>query len=217
LRYTSVPTDDISSTSGSPGRVGPATGGQDITALLRDLADGRAGSMERLMPLVYDELQRLARHHRFAWGREPGFETKSLVHEAYLKLVGQDVSWESRRQFYAIASRAMRSILIDNARRFARQKREGGRERVAMADDLLVSEMRGEELLDLDRALRRLEAADEQRSRIVEYRVFGGLTVEETAEALGISPATVKRSWTLARAWLYQELSAGGPHADDGP
>ena len=215
LRYTSSLTDDIPLPTGSPRRDGPDTGGQDITALLHDLADGRMGSMDRLLPLVYDELQRLAHHHRYAWGRGPGFETKSLVHEAYLKLVGQDVSWESRRQFFAVASRAMRSILIDNARRIGRQKREGRRERVPMSEDLLISNARGEELLDLDRALCRLEVADGQLARIVECRIFGGLTVEEIADALAISPATVKRHWNLARAWLYQELS-GVLQADDG-
>ena len=171
--------------------------------------------MERLLPLVYDELQRLAHHHRYAWGREPGLETKSLVHEAYLRLVGQDVGWESRGQFFAIASRAMRSILIDNARRFGRQKREGQRDRVPMSDDLLVSDARSEELLDLDRALQRLERSNDRLARIVEYRVFGGLTVDETADALGVSAATVKRSWNLAQAWLYRELVA--PQPGDGP
>jgi RNA polymerase sigma factor (TIGR02999 family) len=181
----------------------------DITALLRAAGDGQDGAMERLVTLVYDELQRLARHQRHVWGgvRAPG--TRSLVHEAFVKLAGQDIDWQSRGQFFFIASRAMRSILVDNARHFARQKREGARQQVPLSDDLLVSEARGDDLLELDRALSRLEAADPQLARTVECRIFGGLTIEETADALGVSPATIKRSWNLARAWLHQEMTTG--------
>jgi RNA polymerase sigma factor (TIGR02999 family) len=133
--------------------------------------------------------------------------TRSLVHETYLRLVEHEhLEGRGRAQFFALASRAMRSILIDNARRTARQKREGARVRVPLSDDLLVSEARSDELIALDEALEKLAASDERLGRIVECRVFGGLTIEEAAEAMDLSPATVKRGWTLARAWLYEEL-----------
>lgn len=181
--------------------------GHDITILLRELGAGRDGAMDRLLPLVYDELRKLAHHHRYAWGSAQAPGTKSLVHEAYLKLADQDVDWQCRGQFFAIASRAMRSILVDNARRWSRQKREGQRRQVPLTDDVLVSESRADELLELDAALDRLKDADAHMAQVVECRVFGGLTVEETGDALGLSPATVKRRWSLARAWLYQELT----------
>jgi RNA polymerase sigma factor (TIGR02999 family) len=159
--------------------------------------------------MVYDELLALARGQRAAWN---GFEkpgTTSLVHEAYLKLVDQTrVDWRSRAQFFYVASRAMRSILIDNARWHGRAKRDGG-VRVPLEEGHLVSAERADELLAVDRALARLSAAEERLGRIVECRLFGGLTVEETAETLEVSPATVKRGWDLARAWLHRELASG--------
>lgn len=188
-----------------------------VTALLNEAGLGRADAVPRVLPLVYDELCVLARRHRFRWrdARSPG--TGSLVHEAYLKLVDQSqVRWESRAQFFTIASRVMRSILVDNARHFSRQKRGGPQRQVPLEDHLLVSEEYSAELLALDDALSRLSAADERLGRIVECRFFGGLTVEESAEALGISPATVKRGWTTARAWLYQQLTEGAGPAPAG-
>jgi RNA polymerase sigma factor (TIGR02999 family) len=183
---------------------------QDITDVLLQL--GEDGSkVDRLLPMVYDELLVLARGQRAAWNglEKPG--TTSLVHEAYLKLVDQTrVDWRSRAQFFYLASRAMRSILIDNARWHRRAKRDGGL-RVPLEDARLVSAERADELLHLDRALDRLTAAEERLGRIVECRVFGGLTVEETAEALAVSPATVKRGWNLARAWLLRELGGATP------
>ncbi len=181
-----------------------------MTTLLREAQGGRAEAIRRLMPLVYDELRELARIHRYRFRdpRAPG--TQSLVHEAYLKLVDLSrVDWQSRGQFFAIASRAMRSILIDNARRFARGKREGERRAVPIEEAVLASEQRSDVLLALDEALDRLRETDERLAAIVECRFFGGLTVEETAEALSISPATVKRGWTLARSWLYRQMKGG--------
>jgi RNA polymerase sigma factor (TIGR02999 family) len=155
----------------------------------------------------------MARRHRADWRRSP-LGTQSLVHEAYLKLVDQSVEWNNRGQFFAIASKAMRSILIDNARHFQRLKREGGRERVELEEGLLVSAARSEELIALDAALERLRLADARLAAIVECRFFGGLTIEETAEAMGSSPATVKRDWAAARTWLYRELQ-GSPVVDE--
>lgn len=193
-----------------------------MTSLLLRYADGERTALDRLLPLVYEELQRLARHHRYRWGppdrRAPG--TTSLVHEAYARLVDLDrVQWECRGQFFAVASRAMRSVLIDNARWHAREKRGGDRREVPLEEAPLVSSQRGAELLDLDEALDRLEREDPRLARIVECRFFGGLTIPETAEAVEVSEATVKRGWNLARAWLYRELQGGrnDPAPDPGP
>ena len=179
----------------------------DVTRLLQDLASGAPEASDRLLDVVYDELRKLARHHRAQW-RRSAVGTQSLVHEAYLKLVDQThIHWQSRGQFFAIASKAMRSVLVDNARHWQRLKREGGRERVDLDEAMLASEARSEELIALDSAVERLNGAEPRLARIVECRFFGGLTVEETADALQLSPATVKRDWVAARTWLYRELS----------
>jgi RNA polymerase sigma factor (TIGR02999 family) len=184
----------------------------EITALLREIGDGEASVVDRLFPLIYGELQHLARAHRHGWRDQLALGTKSLVHEAYLKLVQQEqVDWRGRLQFFSLASKAMRSILVDNARRFARQKREGARRQVPLTDDLLVSEARSDEIVELDAALERLGRTESRLARVVECRVFGGLGIDETAEIIGASPATVKRDWALARAWLYRELKEGLP------
>ena len=185
---------------------------EDVTVLLRQLASGDRKAGDRLMALVYEELRQMARRQRAGWRRSP-LGTQSLVHEAYMKLVGQtSVEWSSRGQFFAIASRAMRSILVDNARHYQRLKREGGRERVELEEGVLVSAARSEDLVALDFSLEKLQAVDPRLAALVECRFFGGLTIEETAEALGTSPATVKRDWVAARTWLYRELHDGsGP------
>lgn len=181
-------------------------GRDDVTALLLELGKGNRAAMDRLLPVVYEELRKLAHHHRYSW-RETAPGTVSLVHEAYLKLVQQtQVDWQSRAQFFYIASRAMRSILIDNARRRQRQKRGGDRVAVPLDQAMLVSAERSQELLALDEALERLRESDTRLADVVDCRFFGGLTVQETAEALDVSPATVKRAWVVARTWLYREL-----------
>lgn len=161
----------------------------------------------------------LARHHRHRWGSDPDTPgTTSLVHEAYIKLADQDaVEWESRAQFYAIASRVIRCVLIDNARWHRREKRGGDRTQVPLEKARLFTKERGAELIALDDALLRLEAEDERLARIVECRFFGGLTVAETAESLDVSESTVKRGWTLARAWLFRELSDETDPGDTDP
>jgi RNA polymerase sigma factor (TIGR02999 family) len=183
----------------------------EITRLLERLDDepveGRNAVLDELMPLVYGELKVLARANRYRWSGVEAPGTTSLVHEAYLKIADRSRSAATnRRQFYALASKAMRSILIDNARWHSRQKRGGGRRRAVLEDSMLVSVERSEELLALDQALDRLEDTEPRLARIVECRCFGGLTIDETAEALEISSATVKRGWSLARTWLYRAL-----------
>lgn len=183
----------------------------EITRLLvqldREGGVGQRAVLEQLMPLVYRELKELARANRYRWSGDRAPGTTSLVHETYLKLAGQaDSGFVNRRHFYSVASKAMRSILIDNARWQGRQKRGGGSAPAALKESMLVSAERSEELLALDEALTRLDEREPRLVRIVECRCFGGLTVDETAEVLDVSPATVKRGWSLARAWLYREL-----------
>jgi RNA polymerase sigma factor (TIGR02999 family) len=184
----------------------------EITRLLERLDDepgeGREAVLRELMPLVYGELKALARSNRYRWSGVESLGTTSLVHEAYLKLARSPTELTNRRQFYALASKAMRSILIDNARWHSRQKRGGGRRPAALEESMLVSAERSDELLALDEALGDLEDREPRLARIVECRCFGGLTVEETAEALDVSSATVKRGWSLARTWLYRALKS---------
>lgn len=188
-------------------------GSGEITRLLERLdterGETRSRVLEELMPLVYSELKALARSNRYRWSGVESLGTTSLVHEAYLKLADQSkAEFANRRQFYALASKAMRSILIDNARWHARQKRGGGRKPSVLEESMLVSAVRSEELLALDEALSHLEEREPRLARIVECRCFGGLTVDETAQALDLSSATVKRGWSLARTWLYRALKS---------
>ncbi len=183
----------------------------EVTRLLNQLSEGsedeQSRVLEELMPLIYRELKVLARSNRYRWQVEPSPGTTSLVHEAYARLAGSPGgSYESRRQFFAVASKAMRSVLIDNARWHSRRKRGAGLRPVPLDEERLVSAERCEELLALDDALNRLAEREPRLARIVECRCFGGLTVEETAEALAVSATTVKRRWRLARAWLYRAL-----------
>ena len=165
--------------------------------------------MDEFFPVVYEELRRIAhrelRHER----TDHTLGTTALVHEAYLKLARLDrIRWQSRAHFLAVAAQAMRRVLVDYAVARRAQKRGGGHAPESLDDAVAMAEARGDELLALDDALRQLQALDERHARIVECRFFGGMSIEETAEALGVSPATVKREWTLARAWLNRELSA---------
>ena len=183
----------------------------EITEILRALGDGNREMLDALLPLVYDELHRQA--HRHLRGERAGhtLQTTALINEAYLKLIEQkNVGWESRTHFFAIAASLMRRILIDYARTKKRIKRGGADlpDYVPLDDNLLIASGESNlDLLDLDRALNRLAQMDEQQSKIVELKFFSGLSIEETAKALGISPATVKRDWNMAKAWLYQELN----------
>lgn len=181
------------------------------TRLLRELSQGRRDALDDLMPVVYDELRRIA--HAQLRRERPGhtLSTTAVVHEAYLRLVHIDqVEWQDRAHFFAMASRVMRRILIDYARTRKRDKRGGDAVQVPLAEALDVPVQQAEDLLALNEALERLEAASERQCRVVEYRCFGGLSVEETATVLGTSPATVKRDWAFSRAWLNRELRPSG-------
>lgn len=159
------------------------------------------------MPLVYDELKRLAAHYLRAEGGPRTLSSTALVHEAYLKLVGADeVDWQNRAHFFGIAARMIRQILIDRARYHQRQKRGSGALTIAL-DESVAAPEKEIDLLRLESALDSLSALDERQSRIVELRFFTGLSVEETAEVLQISPRTVKRDWMVARAWLFREMN----------
>jgi RNA polymerase sigma factor (TIGR02999 family) len=190
-------------------RMAGSTG--DVTQFLADLQDGRLEAGSRLIELVYDELHRLARHQMRHERPDHTLQATALLHEAYLRLVNQpDRSWQNRAHFIGVAAQVMRRILIDYARSQQTAKRGSGLQKVSLEEPLLFSEAQSEELVVLNEALERLAQFDERMSRIVELRFFGGLTVDETAEVLAVSSKTVKRDWSVARAWLHRELSQGG-------
>jgi len=179
----------------------------DVTSLLRKLADGHSDAAAELIPLIYSELRRLAAGHLRHERPDHTLQPTALVHEAYLRLVAQrNVAWQSRAHFFAVASTLMRRILVDYARRQLRAKRGGGRSNVSLEQAVLFSPDRPDQMLSLDECLGKLEKLDARQSRIVELRYFGGLTVEEAAEVLGVSPTTVRREWTSAKAYLYGAL-----------
>ncbi len=180
----------------------------EVTRLLRDLrGDGRAG-LDVVFPRVYEELHRLAAKQIRGERTDHTLGVTGLVHEAYIKLASLDrIEWQNRSHFFAVAARAMRRILVDYAVARGAKKRGGGWHRVAIEDADRIASQRSRELLDLDEALDRLDAIDPRYGRVVECRFFAGLTIDETAEALDVSPATVKRDWSFARAWLHRELA----------
>ena len=181
---------------------------QEITQLLLAWRGGDATALDQLMPLVYAELRRLA--HHFMDHERPGhlLQTTALVNEAYLRLIGSSrVEWESRAHFFAVAAQLMRRVLVDAARERQSRKRGGEFAQVSLAEAMVVPERRGADLVALDDALDGLAAMDERKSAIVVMRFFGGLTVEETAAVLNVSPDTVMRDWHLAKVWLFRELS----------
>jgi RNA polymerase sigma factor (TIGR02999 family) len=179
----------------------------DATQLLLSWKGTNREVLDQLLPLVYDELRRLAHRHLRRERADHTLQTTALVHEAYLNLINQDqVRWQNRAHFFAIAARVMRRILLMHARKKQALKRGGGCAHVSIEDVPVVSTENPEEVIALDDALSRLEALDDRLARVVECRYFGGLTVKETAEALDVSPATVKRDWRTAKAWLYRAL-----------
>jgi len=179
----------------------------DVTRLLQDL--GRGGrALDELLPLVYDELRQIARRRLRDEAADHTLQPTALVHEAYLKLSRLDrIEWKNRSQFFAVAARAMRRVLVDHAMSRRATKRGGGRARVPLEDVPVIFAEDPEQVLELNDALSRLESAQPRLARVVECRYFAGMSIEETADALETSPATVKRDWVLARAWLNRELS----------
>lgn len=180
----------------------------EITMLLIDLSDGNREALDKLIPLVYRELRQMAARYLRREAASHTLQTTALVHEAYLKLVDQKkMRWQNRSHFFAIAAQAMRRILIDHARNRLSAKRGGSEQKIALDEGAIdISEERASSLIALDEALERLAGIDMQKSRIVELRFFGGLSIEETAESLGIGTATVIRQWRMAKAWLYKEV-----------
>lgn len=189
-----------------------STSSQNITKLLVDWRNGDQAALDRLMPLVYAELRRMANYYMRNERKGHTLQTSALVNEAYLRLVDhENIEWQNRSHFFGLAAQAMRRILVDHARSRNYQKRGGDAERVSFDEAANFAEERATELIALDEALQELAKLDPRKSRIVEMRYFGGLSGEETAEALGISTATVSRDWETAKAWLLRELSNTEP------
>ncbi len=187
---------------------------QEITQLLIAWSNGQADALESLIPVVYEELRRLARRHMNREPSSPTLQTTELIHEAYLKLIDQHrVHWQNRAHFFAISVQLMRRILVDLARARQAERRGGGIQVVPLDEASMAPRGSAREIVAVDEALTALARLDERRSRIVELRFFGGLSVEETAEVLKISPATVMREWKRAQAWLYSEIAGKHPSA----
>ena len=178
----------------------------EVSQLLLAWRRGEPGALDRLLPLVYDELRVLARRQMGGERPDHTLQTTALVHEAYLRLCGADVQWEGRVHFLAVAAQVMRRVLVDHARARRRAKRGGGAAPVTLDEALVVSPEPAPDLVALDEGIARLSALDERKARVVELHYFGGLTYDETAAALGVSAATVDRELRLAKAWLYREL-----------
>jgi RNA polymerase sigma factor (TIGR02999 family) len=181
---------------------------ENITALLVGYGRGDKDALDKLMPIVYDELRGQAARYLRREQAGHTLQTTALIHEAYVRLVDQrNVQWQNRAHFFGIAAQMMRRILVDHARTKKRAKRGGSDVKVSLTDATVAVKGQDLDVVALDEALTRLTAIDEQQSRVVELRFFSGLTVEETAEVMEISPATVKRDWSMAKAWLHRELS----------
>jgi RNA polymerase sigma factor (TIGR02999 family) len=182
----------------------------DVTRLLQAWSEGDAAARDRLIPVVYDELRRRAAAHLRRERREHTLRPTDLVHETYLRLCEQNSAWQNREQFFGVASRLMRRILVDHARARGAAKR-GRALRVTLVEGLVDAAPSEPDLLDLDSALEELQALDERQGRLVELRYFGGLTLEEAAVAMGISRATASREWAMAKAWLFRRLKGSAP------
>lgn len=184
------------------------TSAHQVTQLLLDWSSGNQAALDKLIPLVHRELHRLA--HHYMRQEKPGhtLQTTALVNEAYLKLIDQrQVHWKNRAHFFALSAQLMRRILVDHARKRKYAKRGGDAQRISFEEVMAVSHERGSDLIALDDALEKLASIDPRKGKVVELRFFGGLSVEETAEALRVSPLTVKRDWKMAKAWLFNSLN----------
>jgi RNA polymerase sigma factor (TIGR02999 family) len=185
----------------------PMHDGQNITQLLKEWSEGDQEILDQLMPLVYEELRRQAARYLRKERPNHTLQTTALIHEAYLKLIGQEVSWQNRAHFFAIAAQAMRRILVDHAKTRHREKRGGAAENLALEEAVYVGvSQKSVDLVNLDEALNRLAKLDPRQARIVELRYFSGLSIDETAEIIGVSNATVRNDWNMAKAWLKQEI-----------
>jgi RNA polymerase sigma factor (TIGR02999 family) len=183
-----------------------------VTELLVRWRDGDREALEALMPLVYDELRRLAHYYLRQERSDHTLQSTALVHEAYLRLAGHNPpQWQNRAHFFGIAAHVMRQVLVEYARGRGAAKRGGSACRVTLDESIALPQQLDVDVVELDRALTGLAELDAQQSRIVELRFFAGLTIEDTSEVLGISPATVKRDWITARAWLYRAMSGEAP------
>jgi RNA polymerase sigma factor (TIGR02999 family) len=190
---------------------------QEVTQLLVELGKGNDAALDQLLPLVYAELRRMAR--RYMGMQNPGhtLQPTALIHEAYVRLIGNsDKQWVNRAHFFGVAAKSMRHVLVDHARAHRTAKRGGQRPAVPLEEAIVISGERREEILALDDALTDLAKLNPRQSSVVELRYFGGLSVEETAEALHVSPETVMRDWRAAKAWLYKELARGEAAASVG-
>ena len=186
---------------------------QDITRLLRDWRQGNRDALDHLIPLVGDELRRIARQRLRKAPRDSSLTTTSLVQEAYVRLIGgRQVDWQGRAHFFALCAEIMRGILVDHARARQATKRGGGAPHLPLDEALVISEEQISNLIAIDEALQELAKMDPRKGRVIELRFFGGLTIEETAEALSISPDTVMRDWRLARMWLMRQMETAVSH-----
>ena len=180
----------------------------EVTQLLIDWSNGDRAALDKLMPVVEQELRRLAHHYMSREREGHTLQTTALVNEAFVRLVNRkSIHWQNRAHFFGIAAQLMRTILVDHARSHACAKRGGGAGKLELDEALVISQQKASEVIALDEALKELALLDPQQSRIVELRFFGGLTVEEAAEVMHVSPATIKREWSTAKAWLYRELA----------
>jgi len=183
-------------------------GTEDVTQLLIELSKGNRVTVDLLLPLIYDELRRLAMNYLRRERPDHTLQATALVHEAYLRLVDQTrVNWQNRAHFFGVAAQIMRRLLVDYARKHNAEKRGADFQKLTLDENIEKAVERSEEIVALDRALEALAAIDEQKARIVELRYFGGLTVEETAEVMGVTPITIKRHWRMAKAWLYGQMT----------
>jgi RNA polymerase sigma-70 factor, ECF subfamily len=181
---------------------------EHVTQLLIDWGNGNSGALDKLTPIVYAELHKLAESYLRRERNAATLQPTALVHEAYIRLVAQDLpDWQSRAHFYGVAAQLMRQILVDNARKHRSEKRGGGAAKVPLTEALSFTPERSSDVIALDDALKTLAAVDERKCKVIELRFFGGLSVEETAQALGVSVATIGREQRLAEAWLHREMS----------
>ena len=179
----------------------------DVTMLLKDVSGGSQAALEKLVPVVYDELRRLASYYLRQERSDHTLQATALVHEAYLRLVDQrNVDWKNRNHFFGVAAHLMRRVLLMHAREHRAAKRGGSVQKISLEETAIFSSAQADEFVYLDELLNRLSALDGQQERVVELRFFAGLSVEETAQLMSISPATVKRDWAMAKAWLAREM-----------